>query len=94
LPMGFRSEVNKELLLLENVIKCLLKFGKVSIMDIREKTIYMFDSNEISWALKRLRKIGLVTYDSRVWYLNENMIKGLGLLAFKEILNFALKNGS
>ena len=92
--MGFRSEVNKELLLLENVIKCLLKFGKVTIMDVREKTIYVFDSNEISWALKRLRKIGLVTYESRVWYLNENMLKTLGLLAFKEILNFALKSGS
>ena len=92
--MGIRSEVSKEILLLESTLKCLLKFGKVTIMDIREKTIYMFDSNEISWALKKLRKIGLVTYEGRIWYLNENMIKTLGLLAFNEILNFALKSRS
>jgi coproporphyrinogen III oxidase-like Fe-S oxidoreductase len=86
--------VDKDLLLLENVIKCLLKLGKVTIMDVRKKTVCMFDSNEISWTLKRLRKIGLVSYDSRVWYLNDDMLKTLGLLAFKEILNFALKSGS
>ena len=88
-----RKDVEKNIVLLENTIKCLLKYGSVTIQDIREKTIYQFDSRDISWALKKLRSIGVVTYEARVWYLNENVLKGLGLLAFQEIFNYALKKG-
>jgi predicted transcriptional regulator len=86
-----RKDLQNRLLLLENTIKCLLKYGKVTISDIRGKTVYQFSSREVSWVLKRLRKIGLVTYEGRVWYLNETLIKGMGFLAFQEILNYVLK---
>jgi len=89
-----RKEVEKNFLLLENTLKCLLKYGQVTISDIRERTIYQFDSREISWALKKLRKIGIVSYDHRVWYLNQTMIKGLGLIAFQELLSYVLKKGA
>jgi predicted transcriptional regulator len=86
-----RKGLQNHFTLLENIIKYLLKYGKVTISDIREKTIYQFSSREVSWVLKKLRKIGLVTYEGRVWYLNETMIKSMGLLAFQEILAYALK---
>lgn len=87
------KEVEKKFLLLEDTLKCLLNGGRVTIQDIRQKTIYRFSSREISWTLKRLRKLGLVTYEGRVWYIDENVLKGLGLLASQEILNYVLKKG-
>jgi hypothetical protein len=86
-----RKDLQTHLNLLEYTLKCLLKYGKVTITDIREKTIYQFSSREATGVLKRLRKIGLVTYKGQVWYLNETFIKSMGLLAFQEILNYALK---
>ena len=88
-----RKDVGKRITLLENTLKCLLKEGQVSIEDIRKKTIYQFGSREISWTLKRLRKLGLVTYEGRVWSINQNVLKGLGLLATQEIMNYILKKG-
>jgi len=87
------KDVEKKIRLLENIINCLLKNGRVTMQEIRKNTIYQFGSREISWTLKRLRKIGLVTYEGRVWYINENVLKGLGLLASQEILNYVLKKG-
>ena len=77
--------------LLEYIIKCLLQYGKVTITDIREKTTYQFSSNEISAGMKKLRKVGLVTYKGRVWYLNDTLLKSMGLLALQEILNYVVK---
>ena len=86
-----KKNLRNPLNLLEYIIKCLLQYGKVTITDIREKTTYQFSSNEVSAALKRLRKIGLVSYEGRVWYLNETLLKSMGLLALQEILNYVTK---
>jgi predicted transcriptional regulator len=86
-----RKNLRNPLNLLEYIIKFLLQYGKVTITDIREKTTYQFSSNEVSAALKRLRKIGLVSYKGRVWYLNETLLKSMGLLALQEILNYVTK---
>ncbi len=88
----FRSQADiKKRLLLENIVKCLLDKGCVTIEEIRKKTQFRFDSREISWSLKRLRKLDVVTYDSRVWYANENVLMGLRLLAIQEIVSLILK---
>lgn len=86
-----RKDLQNHLNLLEYILKSLIKYGKVTITDIRKNTIYQFSSNEVTGVLKSLRRIGLVTYKGQVWYLNETLIKGMGLLAFQEILNYALK---
>ena len=87
-----RKNLERKIELLKNLLRCLLNNGTISISNYREMTLYQYSSNEISAVLKNLKRIGLVTYKGRVWYLDENLIKSLGLLALPDLLNYVLKN--
>lgn len=75
----------------EKILRCLLKYGEISVTEFRKLTIYKFSTNEVSAALKGLKRIGLVTYKGRVWYLNQDLIKSLGLLDLPELVKYVLE---
>jgi len=77
---------DEEVVIVKSIIKLLLKYGRVTLIDIREKTNYTFDSNVISWSLKRLRSVGLVTYNNRVWYFNNTLMAVVGYQTFQKML--------
>jgi hypothetical protein len=77
---------DEEVVVVKSILKILLKYGRVTIIDIRQKTNYAFDSNVISWSLKRLRSIGLVTYENRVWYFNNTLMAVVGYQTFQKML--------
>jgi hypothetical protein len=81
-----KSIQDQEVILVKNIIKLLLKQGQVTLIELRAKTNYSIGSREISWSLKRLRAIGLLTYENRVWYFNNSLIVMIGYQTFQKTM--------